>query len=669
MTLLYGQSVTIYPTHNNQINIGNSPFRANLNTRTNWDDFQVRTIGDYPISLSPNQITSFRINPGGDVGIGTVAAQAWKGIDHSNNKTLARLHVYGSSANQKSWSLPGSLYWGFKAAVLGEVTKVDNSYGDYNYAGVIGVTDGKNSQPYGFNIGVAAFATSDAASTGETYSFMGENIVSSDLDAYGSYNRVATFGAGNIYGNYITASGASGTVSGTYQKIVSSGLIHGVYNDIQSSAGLVYGVYNTFGTAGSDASYGVYNDSKTISGNTGNVYGVRNNLGGTTGHAYGLYNTLISNTPASNRGIYNSVANNKKVIGIENQVTANYLSTSDNEAYGIYNNMSSSNSNGAYGIYSELTNGSGARPNSDPRGIYSKVVNNATANAWAYGIMTEVLGSNPNVKYGIVSTVDGSGNSNLYGLRTDVIRSGTSIANIYGVYSNVSGGHADNRYAGYFTGGKVHINGALSKSSGTFKIDHPLDPENKYLYHSFIESPDMMNIYNGNVVTDSEGNATVELPAYFSALNKDFRYQLTTIGKRADAWIAEKVTADNTFKISTEPANVEVSWQITGIRQDAYANDNRIVPEVDKPKEERGTYLYPQGFGKPETMAVEQAHKKEMDRVIPKASKSETMELVEHEEMAKMEQPNLEKHKRQQTNTPVKVREEVKAEKEDRDSN
>ena len=45
---------------------------------------------------------------------------------------------------------------------------------------------------------------------------------------------------------------------------------------------------------------------------------------------------------------------------------------------------------------------------------------------------------------------------------------------------------------------------ALSKSIGTFKIDHPLDPANKYLSHSFVELPDMMNIYNGNVMTDAE---------------------------------------------------------------------------------------------------------------------------------------------------------------------
>ena len=45
--------------------------------------------------------------------------------------------------------------------------------------------------------------------------------------------------------------------------------------------------------------------------------------------------------------------------------------------------------------------------------------------------------------------------------------------------------------------GNLDVTGTISKGGGTFKIDHPLDPTNKYLYHSFVESPDMMNIYNG----------------------------------------------------------------------------------------------------------------------------------------------------------------------------
>ena len=78
--------------------------------------------------------------------------------------------------------------------------------------------------------------------------------------------------------------------------------------------------------------------------------------------------------------------------------------------------------------------------------------------------------------------------------------------------------------------GNMHVSGTLSKTAGSFKIDHPLDPENRWLSHSFVESPDMMNVYNGNAELDDAGKATVKLPAYFEALNRDFRYQLTAVG-------------------------------------------------------------------------------------------------------------------------------------------
>jgi hypothetical protein len=145
--------------------------------------------------------------------------------------------------------------------------------------------------------------------------------------------------------------------------------------------------------------------------------------------------------------------------------------------------------------------------------------------------------------------------------------------------------------------GNVQVNGNISKSSGTFKIDHPLDPENKFLYHSFVESPDMMNVYNGNITTNSEGEATVDLPNYFNALNKDFRYQLTVIGTFAQAIVYEEVSSNNSFKVKTDKPNVKVSWQVTGIRKDAYAEKNRVIPEVSKAADERGKYLHPEAYG------------------------------------------------------------------------
>jgi hypothetical protein len=161
----------------------------------------------------------------------------------------------------------------------------------------------------------------------------------------------------------------------------------------------------------------------------------------------------------------------------------------------------------------------------------------------------------------------------------------------------VSGG-----YAGQFLG-NVQITGNLSKGGGSFKIDHPLDPANKYLYHSFVESPDMMNIYNGNATTDANGEAVIQLPAWFEALNQDFRYQLTPIGQFAQAIIYKEI-AKNQFTIKTDKPNVKVSWQVTGIRHDPYANAHRIPVEENKPANERGKYLYPELYGQPATMGI-----------------------------------------------------------------
>jgi hypothetical protein len=149
--------------------------------------------------------------------------------------------------------------------------------------------------------------------------------------------------------------------------------------------------------------------------------------------------------------------------------------------------------------------------------------------------------------------------------------------------------------AGVFNG-NISVTGNIAKSGGSFKIDDPIDPENKYLYHSFVESPDMMNIYNGNVVTDGSGTAVVRMPDYFQALNTDFRYQLTAIGQPAQAYIGSKIS-NGVFTIKTDKPNVEVSWQVTGIRQDAWANAHRIPNEVEKDEREKGHYLHPELFG------------------------------------------------------------------------
>ena len=187
---------------------------------------------------------------------------------------------------------------------------------------------------------------------------------------------------------------------------------------------------------------------------------------------------------------------------------------------------------------------------------------------------------------------------------------GSDATGVYGEASNGAGsygvwGVSANGLAGFFEG-NVDVTGHLSAATKQFKIDHPLDPTNKYLYHTSVESPDMKNIYDGVAVLDANGAAVVELPAYFQALNQDFRYQLTCIGGFAPIYI-DKEIENNRFSIAGGKPGMKVSWQVTGVRHDAYAQQNRSPVEQDKPAAERGTYLYPSAYGQPETLGVNYA--------------------------------------------------------------
>jgi len=115
-----------------------------------------------------------------------------------------------------------------------------------------------------------------------------------------------------------------------------------------------------------------------------------------------------------------------------------------------------------------------------------------------------------------------------------------------------------------------------------FRIDHPLDPENKYLFHSSLESDEMANIYNGNAKLDEKGKAIVTLPDWFDALNENFRYQLTAVGAPGpNLYIANEVK-NNQFEIAGGMPGMKVSWQIVGTRKDKYATENPLQVEVFK---------------------------------------------------------------------------------------
>ncbi|MBL0147183.1 MAG: hypothetical protein IPP48_17240 [Chitinophagaceae bacterium] len=137
-----------------------------------------------------------------------------------------------------------------------------------------------------------------------------------------------------------------------------------------------------------------------------------------------------------------------------------------------------------------------------------------------------------------------------------------------------------------------------------FTMDHPLDPTNKKLMHAAVESNEVLNSYSGNVVTDASGKATVSLPDYFEAINKDFRYQLTVIGGTfAQAMISKEISS-NKFEIATNQPNVKVSWEVKGVRNDARMIKNPFVAVQEKTAAQKGKYIDPASHNQPESKGV-----------------------------------------------------------------
>jgi hypothetical protein len=319
-----------------------------------------------------------------------------------------------------------------------------------------------------------------------------------------------------------------------------------------------------------------------------------------------------------------------------NQTGGDGIQVSDTGGYGISVTspgfsglfVSSSGSDGAYitspgddgvqifnpgdeGLYVSGAGGSGVYVSSaDQHGVYGRTVDpgyyggyfiNATSAGDGDGLYA-AASSNAAADVALGGstgriTAYGSSTADLYLDSNDSViarldRDSSSSSAYFGVINS------SNTFPFYvYESGNAYFSGNVSKGGGSFVIDHPLDPENQLLYHSFVESPDMMNIYNGNVDLDENGTAWVELPDWFGALNKDFRYQLTPIGAPGpDLYIAQPVT-ENRFQIAGGSAGMTVSWQVTGIRQDPFAEANRIPVEVDKPEEQRGTYLHPEAWG------------------------------------------------------------------------
>ena len=172
----------------------------------------------------------------------------------------------------------------------------------------------------------------------------------------------------------------------------------------------------------------------------------------------------------------------------------------------------------------------------------------------------------------------------------------------------------DDNWAGEFNG-NVLVSGTVSGAGPTAVMDHPSDPDGSFLYQSAVVSSDRTTLYSGNVKVGKDKESTVALPDYFEAINGDPRYQLTVVGKQAQAWIKSGVK-DNKFVIATDTEDVDVSWQVSGVRADAWAKSKPFKDSVKKTGQAKGKYLHAEAHGqKPEAgMHYERSQRKAVEK-------------------------------------------------------
>jgi trimeric autotransporter adhesin len=594
--------------------------------------------GVYGSSASPNGVGVFgnnlsAIGPANGVS-GMTASSSGSAVSGSATSATGYTNgIYGSTASPNGTGVTGS------ASSASGGSGVAGLAVSANGAGVEGINNATSGGD-----GVTGVAL---ASSGYSNGVYGKNVSVNGAGVQGQ----ATSTTGYAVGVAGTTASPNGTgVSGVNTSTI-GGTGPGVAGISLATSGLGIGVY---GQSSSPAGgTGVNGTATSTTGSTAGVGGTSNSpqgvgVAGTNNATSGLALGMIGQTNSSSDG---AQAVNGSANATSGNTTGVFGSSASPSGVGVHGDVTAPTGQGVFGS-NEATSGTGAGvygTTKSPDGIGVSGVNNslsgpaigvigvsASSSDGATGVNGSATGSSGNA-YGVLGSSLSPQGYGVFGFSPNIAISGVSktctssgctiepgiagafVTGVGGVvlqgvreasdFSTTQVFYVDASGNGYFAG-NLNVTGNVSKGGGSFKIDDPLDPANKYLSHSFVESPDMMNVYNGNVTTDKSGRATVELPEYFESLNRDFRYQLTVVGKFAQAIVATEI-GHNRFVIRTSKPSVKVSWQVTGIRKDAYANANRIPTEEEKPASERGYYLHPELFNQPASKGIVAAHPSE----------------------------------------------------------
>lgn len=395
---------------------------------------------------------------------------------------------------------------------------------------------------------------------------LGNSIMSqsgTEISVKGTLFGLSTSSDGLI-GESSTGAGVSGTSKSGYGVAGSSSTNYGIVGVSVSGVGAFGTSTSSVGVGGNSSSGpGVYGTSKTSYG----VEGVSTSSIGVFGKSTSSFG--LSGTSSSSSGVSGLSSTH---IGVQG------MSTSGPGVSGT--------SASTFGVQGTSTSGVGvAGFSSSTYGVEGT----STSSIGVYGTSTKNRGIQ-----GQSETLAG-----VAGLST----SGDGIGGISCASCGAAAVFGSGKQAGIFDG-NVGVTGTFAVTGvKSFRIDHPLDPANKYLNHFSIESNEVLNSYSGNITTNGSGEATVELPDYFEALNTNYRYQLTVIGQFAQAIVYQEIQ-NNRFIIRTDKPSVKVSWQVSGVRSDANLKAHPIPVEEEKPDQERGHYLNPEVFGQPEEMSI-----------------------------------------------------------------
>jgi hypothetical protein len=202
--------------------------------------------------------------------------------------------------------------------------------------------------------------------------------------------------------------------------------------------------------------------------------------------------------------------------------------------------------------------------------------------------------------FGVYGTVDSDTGVGASGIATS--GSGANIG-VYGETVSPTG-HGVYSYGNAHVEGNLDVVGTISAGTKDFRIDHPHDPANKFLSHSCVESDARRTVYDGAVTLDGRGEATVNLPSWFDALNGQTRIQLTPIGPTERIVYVKSEVSNNRFAVAGGAPGQKIYWQVTGIRHDAYAKAHPLAVEAAKTGTEKGRYLHPEVYGKAASKSI-----------------------------------------------------------------